>query len=124
LPAGCCIIPMKKKEIGEMPVRKTELWFGLVGGAAGILIAVLTLAEALPYAQQMDRPFAVICACAGAAGIAGALFVPKHHVVGSVIMAIALIVIIIFGFPWQSVSAVLLIISATLSLAPVREPSN
>jgi hypothetical protein len=115
---------MKKKEIEEMPVRKTELWFGIIGGAVGILVAALTLAEVLPYAQQQDKLYALICMGAGAAGITGALFVPRHHVAGSVIMAIGLVVIIIFGFPWQSVSAVLMIISATLSLAPVREPSN
>lgn len=115
---------MKKKEVGDMLVRKTELWFGMIGGAAAILIGALTFAEVLPYAQQADKLYALICIGAGAMSIAGALFVPRHHVAGSAIMAIGLVVVIIFGFPWQSVSAVLLIISATLSLAPVREPSN
>ena len=103
-------------------MRKTELWFGVCGGAAGILIAVLTYYGVLPLANEPDRLFALICAAAGAAGIAGALLVPKHHVAGSVIMAAGMVAVTYFGFPWQSVSAVLLIVSATLSLAPVREP--
>jgi hypothetical protein len=103
-------------------MRKTELWFGVCGGAVGILIAVLTYFGALPYAHEPDKLFTLICAVAGAAGIAGALIVPKHHVAGSVIMAISMVAVTYFGFPWQSVSAVLLIVSATLSLAPVREP--
>lgn len=105
-------------------MRKTDLWFGVCGGAAGIIIAALTWFGALPHAQEPDRLYALVCACCGAAGIAGALLVPRHHLAGSVIMTAALVVITIFGFPWQSVSAVLLIISATLSLAPVREPLN
>ncbi len=105
-------------------MRKTEVWFGIVGGAAGIAIAALTLAEALPYVQQMDKLYTVICLCAGIAAMVGALLVPKHHVAGAVVMAASLVAVIIFGFPWQSVSAVLLIISATLSLAPVRESNN
>jgi len=104
--------------------RKTELWFGLCGGAVGVVIAALTYFEVLPYAGQPDKLAAIICAAAGAVGIAGALLVPRHHVAGSVIMAIALIAVTYFGFPWQSVSAVLLIISATLALAPVREPQH
>lgn len=105
--------------------RKTELWFGICGGAAGIVIAALAWFGALPpYAQEPDKLSAIICACCGAVGIVGAAFVPKHHLAGSVIMTAALVVITIYGFPWQSVSAVLLIISATLSLAPVREPLN
>lgn len=103
-------------------MRKTELWFGICGGAAGILIAVLSLLGVLPYAPQMDKLHALICIAAGVSSIAGALLVPRHHVAGSVIMAAGLVAVTIFGFPWQSVAAVLLIISATLSLAPVREP--
>jgi hypothetical protein len=105
-------------------MRKTELWFGVCGGALGVAIAALTYFEALPYAQQPDKLYSVICAAAGVTGIAGALLVPKRNVAGSVIMAVALIAVTYFGFPWQSVSAVLLIISATLSLAPVREPQH
>ena len=103
-------------------MRKTELWFGICGGAASILIAVLSLLGALPYAPQMDKLYAYICFAAGVSSIVGALFVPKHHITGSVIMAAGLVVITIFGFPWQSAAAVLLIISASLSLAPVRGP--
>jgi hypothetical protein len=105
-------------------MRKTELWFGVCGGALGVAIAALTYFEVLPYAQQPDKLYAVICAAAGVTGIAGALLVPKRNVAGSVIMAVALIAVTYFSFPWQSVSAVLLIISATLSLAPVREPQH
>ncbi len=105
-------------------MRKTELWFGLCGGIVGVAVAALTYFEVLPYAGQPDKLAAVICAVGGVVGIFGALLVPKHHVMGSVIMAIALITVTYFGFPWQSVSAVLLIISATLALAPVREPQH
>jgi len=105
-------------------MRKTELWFGLCGGAVGVAIAALSYFEVLPYVEQPDKLSAIICACAGAVGIAGALLVPKHHVAGSVIMAVALIAVTYFGFPWQSISAVLFIISATLSLAPVRKPQH
>lgn len=103
-----------------MFMRKTELLFGICGGAAGVLIATLTLFGMLPYAQPIDKLPVLICAGAGTASIAGALLVPRHHVAGSVIMAIGMVAVTYFGFPWQSVSAVLLIISATLSLAPVR----
>ena len=87
-------------------------------------IAVLTVFEVLPYAEQPDKLATIICAVAGVVGIVGALLVPRHHVAGSVVMAVALIAVTYFGFPWQSVSAVLLIISATLALAPVREPQH
>jgi len=104
--------------------RRTEFWFGLCGGAAGVVIAALTFFEILPYVGQMDKLAAIICAVAGAVGIVGALLIPRHHVAGSVVMAVALIAVTYFGFPWQSVSAVLLIISASLALAPVREPQH
>ncbi len=103
-------------------MRKTELWFGICGGAASVLIAALSFFEVLPYAPQLDKLYAFICAGAGIVSIFGALLVPGRHIAGSVIMTAGLVVITIFGFPWQSVAAVLLIISATLSLAPVREP--
>lgn len=103
-------------------MRKTELWFGICGGASGVLIGALSLWGVLPYASEMDKLYAYLCMAAGAMSIIGALLVPSHHVAGSVIMAAGLVAVTIFGFPWQSVTAVLLIISATLSLAPVREP--
>ncbi len=103
-------------------MRKTELIFGVCGGAAGVAVAALTWFQLLPYARQPDKLSVLLCACAGVLGIVGALLVPRHHVVGSVAMAIGMIAVTYFGFPWQSLSAVLLVISATLALAPVREP--
>ena len=104
-------------------MRKTELWFGICGGAASVLIAALTYFEGLPYTPHLDKLVdAMICAGAGVASIIGALLVPRHHVAGSVIMAAGLVAVTIFGFPWQSVAAVLLVVSATLSLTPERKP--
>ena len=101
-------------------MRKTELWFGVIAGAAGLLLGALSLAGILPYTAAAVSTHAVICIGANAAGIAGAVLVQRHHIFGSVIMAAVMVVVMFFGFPWQSVSAVMYIIAVVLAVVPVR----
>ncbi len=111
-------------------MRKTELWLGVGAGVAGLLLAVLSFVKVLPYSSEAISASAsvalsaVVCAAANIAGIAGAVMVQRHHILGSVIMAIVMVVVLFFGFPWQSIPAVVYIMSVVLALVPVRIPTE
>ena len=106
-------------------MKKTETLFGVCAGIAGLILAVLSLFLLLPYASEtvsIDESavklYAVFCLAANIAGLAGALFIKKNNIIGSAIMTAAVIVILLFGFPWQSISAVMFFISIVMALAP------
>ena len=101
-------------------MRKTEMVFGISAGAVGLLLAALSLTGILPYADTPVSAHAVICLCANAAGIVGAVFVRRHHILGSAIMAAVMVVVMCFGFPWQSIPAVMYIIAVVMAVVPVR----
>ncbi|MGI5850276.1 MAG: hypothetical protein ACOX8Q_09495 [Christensenellales bacterium] len=109
-------------------MRKTEILFGITAGTIGFVLAALSIFMLLPYstetikAQPADvlKTYAVICMAANAAGFIGALLVLKNNILGAVIMAAAMIAVLIFGFPWQSFSAVLFIISVVMATVPVK----
>ena len=101
-------------------MRQTELWFGVVAGIAGLLLAVLSITGILPYIGDAVRAYDVVCIAANATGIVGAIIVQRYNIAGSVIMAAVMIVVMCFGFPWQSIPAVMYIISVVLAVAPVR----
>ena len=107
-------------------MRKTELWLGVGAGMTGLLLAVLSLLEVLPYSPQAISASssitlsAVVCAAANVAGIAGAVMVQRHHILGSAVMAVVMVVVLCFGFPWQSIPAVVYIMSVVLAVVPVR----
>jgi len=106
-------------------MRKLEFWIGTSAGVIGIVLAALSMAMLLPYsadtAKEIIRTYAAVCMAANAAGIVGAVLVRKHHILGSAVMAPALVVGLFFGFPWQSISAVLYIMGIVLAVVPVRE---
>lgn len=107
-------------------MRKTELRLGVGAAAAGLLLAVLSLLRILPYlpdalsASSSVTVSAVVCAAANIVGLAGAVVVRRHHILGSIIMAVVMVVILCFGFPWQSIPAVVYIMSVVLAVVPVR----
>ena len=108
-------------------MRKTEAWIGLCAGIIGISIAVLSLFSLLPYSAQIFKSdagilqaYAYICIAANAAGFIGALLVLKNNIAGAAIMAASMIAIMFFGFPWQSISAMLYIISLVMATVPVK----
>lgn len=104
-------------------MRKTEFIFGLCAGTAGVLLAALSLLSLLPYLPEpgtADHTYAFICLAANIFGIFGALIVQKYNIAGAVIMAAAVIAVMLFGFPWQSLPAVLYIISVVMAAVPVK----
>ena len=107
--------------------KKTEIFFGVGGSLAGLAVSALSLFSVLPYNTETMAVspdtialYAVICLAANAAGFAGALLVQKSNMLGSVVMSVAMVVVMMFGFPWQSIAAVLYIISVVMAMAPER----
>ena len=111
-------------------MRKTEMIFGLCAGAAGILIGVLSLVSLLPWQEAASvypetlKAYAVVCIAANALGALGALLVQKHNIPGAVIMAVSMLALLFFGFPWQTLPAVLYIISVVMATVPVKTAAN
>lgn len=104
-------------------MRKTEFIFGLLAGATGIALALLALFSLLPYPPGSDNggeTFAAFCLAANALGILGALFVQKNNIFGALSMAVSMLALMFFGFPWQSLPAVLYIISVVMAAVPVK----
>lgn len=105
-------------------MRKTEMVYGLFAGTLGIVLGVLFLLDLLPHSQivpYVHKPaFAIICIVANVVGMVGALVVTRRNMIGAFIMAGAMIAVMVFGFPWQSISAVPLTISVVLAMAPVK----
>jgi len=125
---GCGIIREKAVDTGEC-MRKTEIGLGVTAGTVGIVLAVLSMLSVLPYSTKdvllphdaaSVQTYAVILLAANVLGVAGAIAVSRHHVLGSLIMLLATFVVLIFGFPWQSITAVIYIISVVLALVPVK----
>jgi hypothetical protein len=111
-------------------MRKTELIFGLCAGITGLLFAVLSLFSLLPWSEaalaypEALKVYAVVCIAANALGILGAFLVQKHNIPGAIIMAASMLAVLVFGFPWQTLSAVLYIISVVMATVPVKTAAN
>ena len=104
-------------------MRKTELTLGMIAGICGLVLAVLSLmgvTQYLPGTLGASEYSGYILLGANVLGIIGALSVMKHHVVGSVIMLLATAAVMVFGFPWQSISAVLYIMAVVMAVVPVK----
>ncbi len=110
-------------------MRKTEIGLGAAAGTIGAVLAVLSMLHILPYsAKDVFLPhdaesvqiYAAILLAANLFGMAGAFTVSRHHVLGSVMMLIAAVVVLFLGFPWQSIPAVIYIISIVLAMVPVK----
>lgn len=104
-------------------MRKTELVLGLIAGVSGLLLAALSLLEVTKYLDGTLAAAAYssyILFGANVVGIAGALVVRKHHVLGSIAMAIATVAVMVFGFPWQSIPGVIYIMAVVLAMVPVK----
>ncbi len=113
-------------------MRKTEFLFGLCAGSAGIMLAVLALFSLLPFSpdaasgltENLLQTYAIICLAANTLGLFGALLVQKHNIAGALIMAVVMIIIMLFGFPWQSLPAVMYIISVVMAAVPVKAAAS
>lgn len=109
-------------------MRKTETGLGIAAGASGIVLGVLSLLFILPYQSdtliahnaQTIGPLSIALIIANAVGIVGALLVRKHHNLGSVIMTVVTIAVLVLGFPWQTLPAVLYIMAVVMALVPVK----
>ena len=101
-------------------MRKTEFWLGVCAGAAGLLLAVLSLLGILTYLEEAVAAHAYVCIAANVVGIFGAVVVRKHNILGAAIMAAAMVTIMCFGFPWQSIPAVMYIISFVMAAVPEK----
>lgn len=104
-------------------MRKTELTLGLIAGISGLILAGLSL---LGVTHYLDGTLAAAASSgyillgANVLGIIGALSVIKHHVAGSIMMLLATAGVMLFGFPWLSISAVIYIMAVVLAMVPVK----
>jgi hypothetical protein len=104
-------------------MRKTELTLGLIAGICGLVLAVLSLkgvTHYLPGTLAVAPYSGYVLLGANVVGIIGALLVLKHHVAGSVAMVLATAAVMVFGFPWQTISAVVYIMAVVLAVVPVK----
>jgi hypothetical protein len=99
-------------------MRKTEVVLGISAGVIGLILAVLSVFFLLP--PKNIQTGAIVCMVANAAGIAGAVVVLKNNIAGAAIMAVCLITVLFYGFPWQSISAVMYVISVVMAAVPVK----
>lgn len=104
-------------------MRKTEVVLGLIAGGAGIIVAVLSLTKVLSFLPEYSGGAgtgAIICLAANLIGIVGALTIHKNNIAGAVIMVLALTAVLFYGFPWQSLPAVIYIMSIVMAVVPVK----
>lgn len=104
-------------------MRKTEMTLGLIASISGLLLAALSLlgvTDYLPGTLAADAYSGYILLGANVLGLAGALIVLKRHIVGSIAMILAMAVVLLFGFPWQSISGVTYIMAVVLAVVPVK----
>lgn len=106
-------------------MRKTEIFLGIFAGFIGIILAVLFMLNILPYKFEIPDAntvftFGIILAGANITGIIGALLVNKNNILGAAVMAAVTITVMIFGFPWQSLPAVIYIMSVVMAVVPVK----
>ncbi len=111
-------------------MRKTEIGLGIAAGIIGLVLALLSLLSVLPYSEQdvilphdaaSVQTYGIILLAVNALGVAAAITVNKHHVMGSVVMTLCTVAVLVFGFPWQSITAVVYIISVVLAMVPVKQ---
>lgn len=108
-------------------MRKTEVFMGIAAGAAGIIIALLSAFKILPFLpgdSQGAGTGAYVCLFSNIVGIAGALTVIKNNFAGAALMAACLITILFFGFPWQSLPAVIYAICVVMAAVPVKSKKD
>ncbi len=104
-------------------MRKTELTLGLIASISGLVLTALSFMGVTHYLEDTLAASACsgyILLGANILGIIGALSVMKHHIAGSVMMLLATTSVMLFGFPWQSISAVVYIMAVVLALVPVK----
>lgn len=110
-------------------MRKTEIGLGVAAGITGIVLTLLSMMSVLSYsAKDIVMPhdassvsiYFIVLLAANTLGVIGAIIIRWHHVLGSVVMMLVTIIVLIFGFPWQSVSAVMYIMSVVLAMVPVK----
>ncbi len=106
-------------------MRKTEMTIGICAGAVGIVLGLLLLFDLFPVSPLVSGNlhrdvYAYICIAANVVGLVGAIMLRKRHLLGSGLMAAALIAIVFFGFPWQMISVTAYIVSVVLAVVPER----
>ena len=110
-------------------MRKLEIGLGLAAGITGIILSVLSLIQVLPYTTKdlllphdpaSVRTYAIILLAANVLGTFGAVLVKWHHLLGSIIMFVVTLVVLVFGFPWLCIPAVIYFMSVMLAMVPVK----
>lgn len=109
-------------------VKRTEIGLGIAAGAAGIVLGLTSLLGWLPYAAGTPVPhdaqttglYSIVLLAANAFGVVAALAVNRRHVLGALGMSAVTAVVLVFGFPWQSLPAVLYIMSVVMALVPEK----
>lgn len=110
-------------------MRKLEIGLGVAAGLTGIILSVLSLMQVLPYTDSdvllphdsaSVKLYAIVLLAANALGTIGAVIVRRHHLLGSVIMFAVTLIVLVFGFPWLCVPAVVYIMSVMLAMVPVK----
>lgn len=96
---------------------------GLIAGISGLLLAALSMLGVtgyLPGTLAKAAYSGYILLGANVLGLIGALIVLKKHIAGSVAMLLATVAVLLFGFPWQSISGVIYIMAIVLAIVPVK----
>ena len=110
-------------------MRKLEIGLGVAAGVTGLIIAMLSMLQVLPYSAKdvllphdtaSVQTYAIVLLAANALGIAGAVIVRRHHLMGSVMMFVVTLIVLVFGFPWMSIPAVVYVMSVMLAMVPVK----
>jgi hypothetical protein len=110
-------------------MRKLEIGLGVAAGTTGIILSILSMMQILPYTTEdiflphdaaNVQTYAIVLLAANAIGVAGAVIVKWHHVLGSVTMFAVTLIVLVFGFPWQSIPAVVYVMSVVLAMVPVK----
>jgi hypothetical protein len=106
-------------------MRKTEMVIGVCAGAVGIILGLLLLFDLFPVSPlvsiNVNRDvYAYICIAANIIGLAGGIIVKKRNFIGSGMMAVVMITIVFFGFPWQMISVTAYIVSIVLAVVPEK----
>lgn len=105
-------------------MRKTEMVIGVLAGTAGIVLGLLFLFELLPVSplkpNAYNSVYAGLCIGGNVIGLVGGLLVGKRQLLGSVFIAVAMFIIMFFGFPWQMIPTVAYIVCIVLAVVPER----
>ncbi len=110
-------------------MRKLEIGLGVAAGLTGIILSVLSLMQVLPYTESdvflphdaaSLQTYGIVLLAANICGVIGAIIVKWRNLLGSIVMVIVTLVVLVFGFPWLCIPAVVYVMSVMLAMVPVK----